>query len=123
MQLLVCNFETSLSQAVWARVEDRLYKIRNSLNFAGTFRQLALFEPPIDPMALVAAVAARRDIGSVLAELNAPIPAYRYSVLFAQVIFDSVRSSCSNRNGAWSSLHLMLYNHVAFENPKRANVA
>ena len=43
--------------AYWDRVEDRLYKIRNSLNFEGIFRSLALFDPPIDPAQLVAAAA------------------------------------------------------------------
>ena len=33
----------------WDTVADRLFKIRNSLNIQGVFRQLALFEPPIDP--------------------------------------------------------------------------
>jgi hypothetical protein len=33
----------------WDTVADRLFKVRNSLNFKGTFRQLALYEPPIDP--------------------------------------------------------------------------
>ena len=36
----------------WDTVADRLFKIRNSLNIQGVFRQLALFEPPIDPAML-----------------------------------------------------------------------
>src|SRR4030095_8274283 len=31
----------------WDTIADRLFKIRNSLNIQGTFRQLALCEPPI----------------------------------------------------------------------------
>ncbi|MBD2459655.1 hypothetical protein H6G89_01245 [Oscillatoria sp. FACHB-1407] len=65
----------------WDRVEDRLYKIRHSLNIEGVFRQLALFDPPIDPMALVRAVAGGRDLGSVLNEVSAPVPHYRYAYL------------------------------------------
>ncbi|MDX2212460.1 MAG: LamG-like jellyroll fold domain-containing protein [Oculatellaceae cyanobacterium bins.114] len=65
----------------WDRVEDRLYKIRHSLNIEGVFRQLALFDPPIDPMALVRAVAGGRDLGSVLNDVNAPVPHYRYAYL------------------------------------------
>jgi hypothetical protein len=44
-------------------------------------RQLALFEPPIDPGALVKAVAAGLDISSALADLNAPLPLYHFNVL------------------------------------------
>ncbi len=51
----------------WDTVADRLYKIRHCMNIEGVVRQLALFEPPIDPGALVKAVAAGVDIGSALA--------------------------------------------------------
>ena len=39
----------------WDTVDDRMYKINNSLNIQGIFRQLALFEPPINPLDLVKA--------------------------------------------------------------------
>ena len=65
----------------WDTVADRLYKIRHCMNIEGVVRQLALFEPPIDPAALVKAVAAGVDIGAVLADLNAPLPLYRFSIL------------------------------------------
>jgi hypothetical protein len=68
----------------WDTVADRLYKIRNCMNIEGVVRQLALFEPPIDPGALVKAVAAGVDIGSALADLNAPLPLYRFNVLLQQ---------------------------------------
>ncbi len=61
----------------WDTVADRLYKIRHCMNIEGVVRQLALFEPPIDPGALVKAVAAGVDIGAALADLNAPLPLYR----------------------------------------------
>lgn len=66
----------------WDRVEDRLYKIRHSLNIEGTFRQLALFQPSINPADLVRAVAGGRDLGSVLADLNVPVPHYRFAVVW-----------------------------------------
>src|SRR5439155_24649850 len=50
----------------WDTVADRLFKIRNSLNFQGTFRQLPLFAPPIDPAMLARAVAAGVDIGAII---------------------------------------------------------
>jgi hypothetical protein len=65
----------------WDTVADRLYKIRHCMNIEGVVRQLALFEPPIDPGALVKGVAAGMDLGSILADLNAPLPLYRFQVL------------------------------------------
>jgi hypothetical protein len=65
----------------WDTVADRLYKIRHCMNIEGVLRQLALFEPPIDPGALVKAVAGGIDIGAALADLNAPLPFYRFNVL------------------------------------------
>ncbi|AFZ22071.1 Tc toxin subunit A-related protein [Allocoleopsis franciscana] len=56
----------------WDTVGDRLFKIRNCLNIEGVFRQLALFDPPIDPGMLVKAAAAGIDIGSVINGLNQP---------------------------------------------------
>jgi hypothetical protein len=51
------------------------------MNIEGVVRQLALFEPPIDPAALVKAVAGGVDISSALADLNAPLPLYRFNIL------------------------------------------
>ncbi|MBC7900712.1 MAG: hypothetical protein H7070_11745, partial [Saprospiraceae bacterium] len=65
----------------WDTVADRLYKIRHCMNIEGVVRQLALFEPPIDPAALVKAVAGGMDLSSALADLNAPLPLYRFNVL------------------------------------------
>ena len=64
----------------WDTVQDRLFKIRNSMNIDGVKRQLALFQPPIDPALLVKAAAAGLDLGSVLSQLGAPLPLYRFSV-------------------------------------------
>ncbi len=65
----------------WDTVADRLFKIRNSLNFQGVFRQLALFEPPIDPGMLARAVAAGLDISSIVNGLNQPLPLVRFQLL------------------------------------------
>lgn len=70
----------------WDTVEDRLYKIRNSLNIQGVFRQMPLFEPPIDPALLVKAAAEGIDISSVLADLNAPLPSYRFNIVIQKAI-------------------------------------
>lgn len=50
----------------WDTVADRLFKIRNSLNLQGVFRQLPLFAPPIDPAMLARAIAAGVDIGAII---------------------------------------------------------
>lgn len=65
----------------WDTVADRLYKIRHCMNIEGVVRQLALFEPPIDPAALVKAVSGGADLSSALNDLNAPLPLYRFNVL------------------------------------------
>ncbi|KYF65237.1 hypothetical protein BE11_24800 [Sorangium cellulosum] len=78
----------------WDTVADRLYKIRHCMNIEGVVRQLSLFEPPIDPGALVKAVAGGADIGAALADLNAPLPLYRFNVLLqkANELCSDVRS-------------------------------
>lgn len=66
---------------LWDKIADRLFKIRHCRNIEGIERSLSLFAPPIDPGALVRAVAGGLDISSVLAGLNAPTPFYRFNVL------------------------------------------
>jgi peptidoglycan hydrolase-like protein with peptidoglycan-binding domain len=63
----------------WDTVADRLFKIRNCMNIEGVVRELPLFEPPIDPALLVQAVASGIDLNSVLSDLSAPLPHYRYT--------------------------------------------
>jgi hypothetical protein len=70
----------------WDTVEDRLFKIRHCMNFEGVVRQLPLFEPPIDPALLVKAAAAGIDIGSVLNDLAAGTPNYRFKILLQKAI-------------------------------------
>jgi hypothetical protein len=65
----------------WDTVADRLFKIRNSLNLQGVFRQLPWFEPPIDPALLARAAAAGLDIGAVVAGVNQPLPLVRFQLL------------------------------------------
>ena len=65
----------------WDTVADRLFKIRNSLNIQGVFRQLPLFEPPIDPALLARAAAAGLDVGAVVSGLNQPLPLVRFQLL------------------------------------------
>lgn len=65
----------------WDRVEDRLFKIRNCMNIEGVRRELALWEPPIDPMLLVRARAAGLELEDVLTLLDAAPPPCRFKIL------------------------------------------
>lgn len=65
----------------WDTVADRLFKIRNSLNILGIFRQLPLFEPPIDPALLARAAAAGLDVAAVVSGANQPLPLVRFQFL------------------------------------------
>jgi hypothetical protein len=65
----------------WDTVSDRLFKIRHCMNIEGVVRQLPLFEPPIDPALLVRATAMGMDLGSVLNDLTAPMPSYRFNIM------------------------------------------
>lgn len=70
----------------WDIVADRLFKIRHCMNIEGVERQLALFAPPIDPALLVRAAAAGIDLSSVLNDLSAPRPHYRFSVMIGKAL-------------------------------------
>src|SRR5450755_1586359 len=65
----------------WDTVSDRLFKIRHCMNIEGVERTLPIFEPEIDPGLLVRAVAAGVDIASVLNDINAALPPYRFNVM------------------------------------------
>jgi hypothetical protein len=70
----------------WTTVEDRLYKLRHCQNIAGGALQLALFDAPIDPGLLIAAQAAGVDLSSVLTDLGAALPNYRFTALYTQAL-------------------------------------
>ena len=103
-----CVPENELFTGYWDRVGDRLFKIHHSQNIEGVFRQLALFQPPINPMDLVRAVAGGRDIGSVLAGQAVPMTAYRHQFLIEKTrdmvstVIDlggSLQSALESRDG------------------------
>jgi hypothetical protein len=78
LMLYFCVPKNDKLLSYWDTIADRLFKIRNSMNIEGVVRQLALFDPPIDPGLLVKAAAAGLDISSVLNEINAALPIYRF---------------------------------------------
>lgn len=70
----------------WDTVGDRLYKIRHCMNIEGVTRQLALFDPPLDPGMLVKATAAGIDVGSIVSGLNQPIGPMRCLFLIQKAL-------------------------------------
>jgi hypothetical protein len=76
--------ENELFLNYWNRVEDRLYKIRQSLNIEGKKQALPLFQPPIDPMELVKAVAGGASISEVVAGLDVAVPPYRFKFMLGK---------------------------------------
>ncbi len=80
--------------ALWNTADDRLYKIRHSMNIEGVVRLLPLFQPRIDPGALVSAAAAGASISSAMASLQVALPHYRFRVMVqkAQALAANVRA-------------------------------
>ncbi|WP_204026170.1 Tc toxin subunit A-related protein [Sinosporangium siamense] len=66
----------------WTRVEDRLTKIRASLDFLGISRPLPLFDPPLDVMALVRGAASGGTADALAAAAGGPVPAYRFDFVY-----------------------------------------
>lgn len=79
--LYFCVPQNDKMLSYWDTVSDRLFKIRNSLNIKGIFRQLPLFEPQIDPAMLARAAASGLDVGAVINGLNQPLPLVRFQLL------------------------------------------
>jgi receptor-binding and translocation channel-forming TcA subunit of Tc toxin/ABC toxin-like protein/neuraminidase-like protein len=104
--------------AYWDTVADRLFKIRHCMNIEGVVRQLPLFEPPIDPALLVQAAAAGMDLASILNDISAPLPSYRFAVLMqraqefvadVKALGQSLLSALEKRDG--EALQLLRQTH------------
>jgi len=78
---LFCLPRNETMQALWDKVADRLFKLRHCMNIGGTVRRLPVWDPPIDPRLLVQAAAAGVDLSSVLNDLSAPLPQYRFAAM------------------------------------------
>ena len=70
----------------WDTVSDRLFKIRHCMNISGAVRQLALFDPPLDPGMLVKAKAAGIDIGAIVTGTNQPVTPLRAKLLIQKAL-------------------------------------
>ncbi|WP_371786040.1 hemopexin repeat-containing protein [Streptosporangium subroseum] len=71
--------------AYWDLVADRLAKIRASLDIMGISRPLPLFEPPVDPMALVRGAAAN-GAGDLASQLTVDVPHYRFAYVHRRAL-------------------------------------
>ncbi|MFT7189960.1 MAG: hypothetical protein ACI9AQ_000515 [Dinoroseobacter sp.] len=65
----------------WTRAKDRIDKIRASKNLAGLTRQLALFQPPIDPRQIMAALAAGEPLDQAVKAAGGSMPVHRFERL------------------------------------------
>jgi hypothetical protein len=70
----------------WSTVADRLFKIRNGMNIDGVPASLALFSPPIDPGALVRALAGGVSPTAAVQAMATPLPAYRFTFMSQKAI-------------------------------------
>ncbi len=70
----------------WDTVDDRLFKIRNSLNIDGVKREIPLFAPPIDPGMLVRAAAMGISIGALLKDFQSAPTVYRFSIIYQKAV-------------------------------------
>ena len=76
--------ENDVFTRYWDRVEDRLYKIRATLNIDGVKQALPLFQPPIDPFLLISAMASGLNLDAVLADLAVNAPHYRFTFMLSK---------------------------------------
>jgi hypothetical protein len=81
-----CYPDSERKLELWETIADRLYKIRHCQNFSGVERQLALWEPSIDPELLLRAKKQGLSLSSVLSDLKAPGSFYRFSFLLQKSI-------------------------------------
>ncbi len=82
-----CIGENKKFMEYWDTVEDRLYKIRHSMNIYGESRSLSLYELPIDPLDLIkifASSGGKNRYSKVLSSASVKIPEYRFNLIMNQ---------------------------------------
>jgi len=70
----------------WNVINDRLFKLRHCLNIDGTVVPAALFAATVNPSLLVRATAAGIDLGSILNDMSAQMPAYRFNTMLQRAM-------------------------------------
>jgi hypothetical protein len=78
--------ENDQLMGLWDLVADRVGKIRACLNIDGQPEPLALFQPPIDPMALIRAAASGNTILAVAAQARPKVPYYRFTAMLQRAV-------------------------------------
>lgn len=78
---LLCLPKNDKLLGYWDNVADKLFKIRHCMNIEGKVRQLALFQPPIDPALLVRATTAGLDLNAIMNDITAALPNYRFQIM------------------------------------------
>jgi hypothetical protein len=68
----------------WDKVEDRLFKIRHSLNIMGEKQLLALFDPELDPMQLVRAASSDNSVLGAMMYLQSGVPYHRFDYMLSK---------------------------------------
>ena len=82
-----CVPQSPTPVALRDKTDERLFKIRNSMDINGNVRSLPLFEPLIDPGLLVAAGAAGAlNFSNTLADLDVPLINMRFSKLLQRAL-------------------------------------
>ncbi len=84
--LYFCIPDNPRIQELRDTIDDRLFKIHNCQDIDGVYRELPLFEPPIDPALLVQAAAQGLSLSSVLNDLNSPMPNFRFTYLMQKAL-------------------------------------
>jgi len=70
----------------WDLVKDRLFKIRHSQDIDGNIISLPLTAPPIDPSSIIRALASGVSLESLISNLSAPLPHYRFCYVVDQAV-------------------------------------
>jgi peptidoglycan hydrolase-like protein with peptidoglycan-binding domain len=70
----------------WNKVDHRISNIRHCMTIDDVVRQPPLFAPEINPMLLVQAAAQGIDLGSVLNDVFAPLPYYRFTYMLQKAL-------------------------------------
>jgi len=80
-ELYFCVPDNAQLESIRDTIDDRLFKIRHCENIQGVVETLPLYEPPINPALLVAATAQGLSLASVVNDLDAPMPNYRFNYM------------------------------------------
>lgn len=72
--------------ALRIKIDDRLEKIRSCLDIDGKPRKLRLWDPRLDPGALIQATSETGGIASILASFSEPLPRQRFSYLLQKAL-------------------------------------